>query len=126
MKRLVICAGILIFLLAATLVNSWALERTSNRLSDLLEQAESLAESGDWAQAEALTLQAQQSWTDASDYLYIVLRHSDTDQVDTGFREVLELLRCRESGEYSSVNSRLTAQIRLLSEMEQFTLKNLL
>ena len=54
------------------------------------------------------------------------LRHSDTDQIYTGFQEVLEFLTCQEAGEYSAANARLMTQISLLYEAEQFTLKNVL
>jgi len=125
-KRLWICAGILLFLLAATTVNTWAIDRITEELGATLAQAEALAESGDWAQAEALTRRALGRWEDSSGYLYIVLRHSDTDEVNTGFREVLEFINCQEGGEYSAANAELIARIELLADMEQFNLKNLL
>lgn len=126
MKRLWLSIGILIFLLAATMANTWAIERITGQLSDLLLQAEALADSGDWSQAESLTRQALERWNSSTDYLYTVLRHADTDAVNTGLQEVLELICCQEPGEYASSNARLLAQIHLLAEMERLNLKNLL
>lgn len=126
MKRLWICAGILLFLLLATIANTMAIGHITRELSGTLIQAEALAETGDWKQAEALTRQALDQWEASSSYLYVVLRHSDTDQVNTGFREVLEFIYCQEGGEYSAANAELIARIDLLADMERLTLKNLL
>ncbi len=65
-------------------------------------------------------------WEDQEKYLYTVLRHSDTDEIFTSFREVGEFINCQEGGEYSAANARLIAQIELLYKMEQFNLKTLL
>ena len=92
----------------------------------LLEQAEARAETGDWEEARVLTEQALTQWQSRDSYLHILLRHSDTDQIYTGFQEVLEFLTCQEAGEYSAANARLMTQISLLYEAEQFTLKNVL
>ena len=84
------------------------------------------AETGDWEEAHVLTEQALTQWQSRDSYLHILLRHSDTDQIYTGFQEVLEFLTCQEAGEYSAANARLMTQISLLYEAEQFTLKNVL
>ena len=57
-------------------------------------------------------------------YLHVTLRHSDTDLIHVGFQEVLEFIECQEGGEYSAANARLAAQIQLIYESEQLTLKN--
>ena len=103
MRRLWIAVAFLAAVFAATLVNSHYLKTFSTELTSLLTQAESLAERGEWSEAESLT-----------------------QQVHTGFQEVLEFIRCEEGGEYSAANARLVSQIELLYEMEEFSLKNLL
>lgn len=126
MKRLWIAVGLLCAVFAATLCSSFYLKSFTNDMTGLLTQAEANAETGDWGGAEGLTKSALEIWQQHDMYLYTFLRHSDTDQVHTGFREVQEFINCQESGEYSAANARLIAQIELLYEMEQFSLKNLL
>lgn len=126
MKRLWIAAGLLVAVFAATLVNAHYLNGFTGALTGQLTQAEAAAESGDWAGAQSMTRQAYDAWEGNSAYLHIMLRHADTDQIQTGFQEVLEFLQCREGGEYSAANARLIAQIGLLYEAEQLTLKNVL
>ena len=96
MRRLWIAVAFLAAVFAATLVNSHYLKTFSTELTSLLTQAESLAERGEWSEAESLTQQA------------------------------LAFIRCEEGGEYSAANARLVSQIELLYEMEEFSLKNLL
>ena len=119
MKRLWIAALLLAVLFGATLCNNLYLRGFTGALNALLEQAEARAETGDWEEARVLTEQALTQWQS-------LLRHSDTDQIYTGFQEVLEFLTCQEAGEYSAANARLMTQISLLYEAEQFTLKNVL
>lgn len=126
MKRLWIAAALLAAVFTATLINSHYLGSLSSELSDLLTLAEQRAEDGDWEQADRLTKEALEIWNGHDLYLYTTLRHSDTDLVFTGFREVQEFINCQEGGEYSAANAKLIAQIELLWEMEQFSLKNLL
>ena len=119
MKRLWIACAILALLLAATLWNAGRLERFTASLTDLLEQAEAQAEGEAWREA-------YDRWESRSTSLHITLRHSDTDDIQTGFQEVLEFLQCQEAGEYSAANARLIARLELLSEAEQLSLENIL
>lgn len=126
MKRLWISLAIMAVIFTAALVNSRYLETFSTSLVDLLTQAEIQAEREAWADAGRLTQEALTLWEGKEDYLYTVLRHSDTDEIFSGFREVTEFIHCQEGGEYSAANARLIAQVELLYKMEQFNLKNLL
>ena len=126
MKRLWVACAILALLLAATLWNAGRLERFTASLTDLLEQAEAQAEEEAWREAYALTRLAYDRWVSHSTSLHITLRHSDTDDIQTGFQEVLEFLQCQEAEEYSAANARLIARLELLSEAEQLSLENIL
>ena len=126
MKRLWFAVAVMAVIFTATLFNSHYLKGFATGLTDLLVRAESQAEAGNWQEADRLTREALDSWDRHDMYLYTMLRHADTDQVHTGFREVQEFINCQEGGEYSAANARLIAQVELLYEMEQFNLKNLL
>lgn len=126
MKRLSIAVGILLAVFAATLYNAHYLNTFTSGLSTLLTQAEERAEAGDWSGAAETTSQASEEWEARAMYLHIMLRHADTDDVNIGFREVEEFIQQKESGEYSAANARLIAEIGLLYEAEQLSLKNVL
>ena len=126
MKRLWIACGILAILFAATLYNASYLNRLTASLADQLTQAEACAEAGAWAEAARLTEGAFDEWESHTLYLHVLLRHADTDDVNSSFQEVGEFITCQEGGEYSAANARLITQIRLLYEAEQLSLKNIL
>ena len=126
MKKMWWAIAALVLLFAATLYNSHYISSVTKSLSKQLTGAEQLAEAGKWEEAEALTLQAQADWEKHAGYFYTVLRHSDTDAVQTNFRKTLEFLYTQEGGEYSSANAELMTQIELLSDMERLTLRNVL
>ena len=125
MKRIVIAGAILLVTFAATLGHSFYITAFTGEISTLLEAAEANAEKEQWDAARELTQSAQEHWNSADAYLHILLRHSETDAIYTGFREVVEFIQCQEGGEYSAANARLIAELELLSEAEQLTLKNI-
>lgn len=126
MRRLWIAAAILTTVFSATLLNSGYLSRFTAELNALLAQAETRVGDGDWETAVQLTQEAMDRWHAHNPYLYSVLRHSDTDAVHIGLREVRAFALHRDEGEYSAANAELMTQIELLSEMERFSLQNLL
>ncbi len=126
MKRLYIALAILSIIFAATLYNAHFLNRFTTDVTQFLSGAEKQAQAGDWAAARALTDDARAVWEEHTLYLHVLLRHNDTDDVFIGFQEVNRLLSTKEEAEYRSVNARLMAEISLLYEAEQFSLKNIL
>ena len=126
MKRIGIAIGLLLIILTGTLAHSFYIASFTHDLSLLLEAAEAEAEQGAWDKAEELTEIARDKWEQRTTYLHITLRHTETDEVYTGFREVAEFIQCQEAGEYSAANARLIASLELMAEAEQLTLKNVL
>lgn len=126
MRRMTISLALLLLLTGLGLWNCWKLERVSLELVQLLSQAEKAGEAGDWETAERLTRTAQDYWESATPYLYVMLRHDYTDEVNTSFQEVLALIHWQETPEYASANEALLSQVIHFSEAEQLTWKNLL
>lgn len=126
MKRLWIALVLLGAVFTAVLWNGRALTGLTGELTGLLAQAGVQAGAGDWAGAGALTRRAQETWTARDGYLHIMLRHGDTDEIDTGFQETLAYLACRDEEEYAAANARLIARLERLSEAEQLTWNNVL
>ena len=66
-------------------------------------------------------------WQSHEAYLHVSLNHSEIDDILLAFNEVQQLLIAPEhGGEYFSANAQLITRIKLLYEMEAFTLKNVL
>ena len=126
MKRICIAAGLLVLLLAASLVNAQYIQTLTGGMEERLRQAQDCAQGGDWSQAEDLTRQVYGDWQRHHFYLHAVMRHSDTDQILRGFRSVLEYLPLQEPDQYNAANADLIAQLELLAEMEQASVSNVL
>ena len=102
MKRLWISLGILLAIFGLSLSNIRYTAQASNQLVTLLNQAEEEAEAGQWRRATTLTRQAQEAWDGYTRLLYVTSCHANADAVNTGFREVLELLQQEAKEEYSA------------------------
>lgn len=128
MKRLYLSVGLIALLAVLSGVHTWQLGRVTGQLTDLLTQAQELAEQEDWDGAARLTRQAKERWMDCEGYLHITLRHTDTDAIQVSMDEALAFLEGAEkqSAEYAAVNARLLTQLWLLVEAELPTLANLL
>lgn len=127
MHRLWISLAVLITLTGAALFNTYYLSTLTEELSNMLLEAEACVIAGDWDAAIDKTEAALDCWTTHETYLHMVLQHADTDEVLLAFHEARQLLNTQEAGgEYYAANAKLITRIRLLSEMEQLNLKNLL
>ena len=126
MKRLWISLAILLAIFAGSLGNIYYVAHISSLLVTNLNQAEACAEAEDWGQAQSLTRQTQAQWDHYAPYLYMTHCHGTTDEINTGFREVLECIQWESVPEYSAANGVLIAEVEHLAEMEDLTLENLL
>ena len=126
MKRLWICAGLVLALLTSTLLNSRHIARTVTVLTGQLADAHRLTADDDWEQAARITGQALTLWEKQDFYFHIMLPHRDIDEIRLSFREVAQYLALEEADQYNAANARLIEQLGLLAEMEQLNLKNIL
>ena len=126
MKRLWIAAALLAFLLGASLANAWYAQRLTEDLGQRLRQAQALTQEENWDQAQSVTRQVYEDWQSHHFYFHTLMRHSDTDQILRGFRQVLEYLSLQEPDQYNAANADLIAQLELLAEMEHASVVNVL
>ena len=126
MKRLWISIIVLVLIFSATLVSNRVLKGITEDMTVLLRQAEESYQEGEHRKALDLTQLARQKWEEASGYLYMVLRHAESDEVLVLFTQAQCYLEQNEpGGEYTACNAALITKIELLYEMEAFTLENL-
>lgn len=126
MKRIWVCCAILAALFLGSLGNGIYLHHLTGGMVDTLLLAQDAAESEDWDRAAALTEEVEAQWTGHRKYLYIMMRHDETDTITGSLQEVQQLLRWGEEAEYTSANARLISEILLLAEMEELSIENLL
>lgn len=126
MKRILLPLLFIVLLSLSTLFNVIYLQHFTDGLISGLEQAQSLAEQGNAKQAYQHSVQTQSAFHEKSFLLHVTLFHSSIDEIELSFGEVLAFLAHGDtSSSYFAANAKLIAQLRLLSEGEQLTWKNI-
>ena len=126
MKKLLPPLLVLGALLAFALWNSAAMEARTARWQDQLRQADALAQSGDWAAAEAALAESYADWSGSQTYLHIVTEHDAVDDAEAMYRRSMAFAAAREDSEFRAELADLTDQLRLLAEMETGSIRNIL
>ncbi|WP_312281602.1 DUF4363 family protein [Oscillibacter sp.] len=118
-----------IFLLAAILtvsvLNCRAMERDVTRWQSQLEQTEEAISAENWQDAKKLLTQSYEDWSKRQTYLHITAQHSLVDSADAMYRRCAALITVQDS-ECMAELADLTHQLWLLSEIERFSIKNVL
>lgn len=118
--------AVLAAVLAFCLWNSAAMSGASNRWREQLRQAGALAAEEDWAAAGAVLEESYQDWSARQTYLHIVTGHGTVDEAEAMYRRCAAFAAVQEGSEFQAELAGLREQLRLLAEMERFSLRNVL
>lgn len=113
-------------ILAFSLWNSKTMAADTARWQAQLRQADALAQSEDWEGAAAALSAGYQDWSARQTYLHIVSPHNAVDEADTMYRRCLAFASTQELAELLAETAGLTERLRLLTEMEQLSIRNIL
>lgn len=125
-KGLLIPAALLAAILAFCLWNSAAMAGHTRRWSAQLEEADRLVRQEDWTGVCAALQAGYADWSARQTYLHIVTGHDAVDDAEAMYHRCLAFAEREEDGELRSELAGLRAQLRLLSEMEEFSVRNVL
>ena len=117
---------ILAALLSLSLWNASALSGRSQRLLEELDAAERQADAGQWPQAVRTLDASYQEWRGQRTYLHIVARHDAADGADAFYRRCILYARAEDELSFLTELENLREELRTLSEMEQFSIGNVL
>ena len=112
--------AVLAVILAFALWNSAAITGHTQRWRDQLQQAE------DWPEAVNALTASYEDWSDHQTYLHIVSQHDAVDDAEAMYRRAMAFALEQEPSEFRAELADLQDQLRLLAEMERFSLKNVL
>ena len=126
MKKEWIAAALLALLFAAALINIACLERLIGRIEEDVGRAQALAESGDFASAEAALDTAIEHWVAANAYTHIFIRHPEIDSTSDAFFELKELLAEENADGFPSAFDKLNYHLNSIDEMEHIRLGSVL
>lgn len=117
---------ILAAILAFAIWNCSAMVADTGRWSDELEQVDALAVSGDWDLTLSGLSDSYQDWSDHQTYLHIVAEHGALDGAEAMYLRAQAFAKTEELTEFRAEIADLRNQLRLLAEMERFSVKNVL
>ena len=118
--------GVLAVILAFALWNSAVITGHTQRWRDHLQQAEALALDENWQAAGDALAKSYEDWSERQVFLHIVSEHEAVDDVEAMYRRAMAFAAEQESSEFRAELADLQDQLRLLAEMERFSLKNVL
>ena len=118
--------SVLAAILAFALWNGAVMTRHTDRWRDQVEQADALAQAGEWSRAVEVLADSYTDWSGKQTYLHIVTEHDAIDDAEAMYRRALAFAATRESTEFRAELADLRDQLRLLAEMERFSVKNVL
>lgn len=125
MKKL-IPAAVLAAILALSLWNSAAMAADTARWRGQLEQVNALIDGESWPAIQQLLAESYADWSARQTYLHIVTEHNAVDDAESMYRRCMAFAAAREPSELRAETADLRDQLRLLAEMEQFRLGNIL
>ena len=118
--------ALLAAILAFSLWNSACMTCQTDRWRDQLRQADALAQTEDWPGAVKALTASYEDWSGHQTYLHIVSQHDAVDDAEAMYRRAVAFAAAQEPSELRAELADLNDQLRLLAEMERFSIKNVL
>ena len=118
--------ALLFAILAFSLWNSAAMAADTERWRDQLDQVEGFARAEDWSAAAEALGDSYRDWSRRQTSLHVVSQHEAVDDAEGMFRRAMAYAGAEEASDFRAEISDLRDQLRLLAEMERFSLRNIL
>ena len=125
-KSLAVPLAVLGVILAFALWNSRCVTAETDRWREQLRQAELLSQAGEWERAAAALSDSYGDWAARQTYLHIVAEHDAIDGAESMYRRAMAFAATEELSEFRAELADLRDQLRLLAEMEKFSIGNVL
>ncbi len=118
--------AVLAAVLAFCIWNGAAMESHSHRWQEQLQEAAAQASAENWPAAVDILQKSYQDWSERQTYLHIVTGHGVVDEAEAMYRRCGAFAAVQEGSEFQAELAGLQEQLRLLAEMERFSLRNIL
>ena len=126
MKAWLLPIAALALVLSLSVWNSSVITADTARWRQQLSQADALAQAEDWPKAASALADSHRDWTRRQTYLHIVSHHDAVDDAEAMYQRCLAFAAAQEPSEFRAELADLRDQLRLLAEMERFSIKNIL
>lgn len=125
-RGLFLPVAVLAAMLAFSLWNSAVMSAHVQRWQAQVDEANRMAQAGDWTEAAEILTAAYDDWSQQQTYLHTVTQHDAVDDAEAMYQRAMAFAACREVSEFRAEAADLQDQLRLLAEMERFSLENIL
>lgn len=119
MKKEIIIGCFLIVLFGVALVNIHYLNKLTENVTKLIEEAEKYALDEKWIQAEKKAEEASDLWNKSETYTHLVLRHPEVESATDAIFGLLEEVYSKEAGALRGAAQSAIAQMKSISSIEQ-------
>lgn len=126
MKSIYLPISVLALVVALSLWNGAAIGDYTEQWISGTERSENAAAEGDWDTALAELEAVYDHWNTKQTYLHIVEVHGELDAAEASFQRALACADTQDETEFRCEIRELLSQFRLLAEMEQVNIRNIL
>ena len=135
MKAFYIPMGLLLVILGFSLWTGRYVEQHTERWNAMLEEIEDLVRNEAWAEAEVRletayadwdASRAYEDWDSSQTFFHTIMDHSELDEAENLFAGAFAVCRERDSADFHMLLAQLAGQLRLLSETQCVSIKNIL
>ena len=126
MKRSWFGLGLLIVLLAASLLVTGYMERIHAPLAETVEQAARKAQEGDWGNANALAGKARACWEENWNVGAVFADHDPMEDINGLFAQLEAYAQAKDALGFASVCGLLKTQLEAMADAHGFVWWNLL
>ena len=125
-KYFAVPVAVLALLLGLSLENGRRVESDAAKWLEAVEAATGSAERENWPEARDILREARESWESRKPWLHIVTAHDELEAADALFAEADSFAQERDMAEFRAAAAQLAVQLRVVSDMQQLTLRNIL
>ena len=117
---------LLLALFSATLVNAAVAGRLVEDWCTELDQLQNTAQAEDWDSVRADLAAFHQGWDRHATYFHIILQHDELNEVESLLARADSFALEQDEGEFRECVAELQSQLRVLSEMQEISIRNIL
>ena len=125
-KYFAVPVAVLALLLGLSLENARRVETDAATWLEAVDTATGSADREAWSAARNALQNAREAWEARKPWLHIVTAHDELEAADALFAEADSFAQERDMAEFRAAVAQLAVQLRIVSEMQQLTLRNIL
>ena len=125
-KYFAVPVAVLALLLGLSLENGRRIESDAARWLTAVEAATAAAEREDWPEAREALWETREDWESRKPWLHVVTAHDELEAADALFAEADSFAQERDMAEFRGAAAQLSVQLRVVSDMQQLSLRNIL